>query len=140
MTKEHANIALLNRLDKYLDNNDIASASDLFTKSFVWHFFNPKLPTVEGDYVGLEGLQAFFEKLAVVTGGTFHVETITSIPIGDELVVTHVQDKMSWEGQPIKLDAVVVWRIVDGALAEAWDIPAVNTVHTPPRPQLRTVA
>ena len=140
MTKEHANITLLSRLDKHLDNNDIAGASDLFTKSFVWHFFNPKLPHIQGDYVGLGGLQAFFEKLAVVTGGTFHVETITNIPIGDELVVTHVQDRMSWDGQPIKLDAVVVWRIVDGYLAEAWDIPAVNTIHTSPRPPLRTAA
>jgi len=30
---------------------------------------------------------------------------------------------------PIETDAVVVWRIVGGRLAEAWDIPAVNTAR-----------
>jgi hypothetical protein len=40
------------------------------------------------------------------------------------------------EGAPIEIDAVVVWRIVGGQIAEAWDIPAVHT----PRPQTRTKA
>ena len=30
------------------------------------------------------------------------------------------------------VDAVVVWRVVDGQIREAWDIPAVNTVRPHP--------
>ena len=29
----------------------------------------------------------------------------------------------------LEIDAVVVWRIVGGKIAEAWDIPAVHTAH-----------
>ncbi|MDV3348038.1 nuclear transport factor 2 family protein [Leptothoe sp. ISB3NOV94-8A] len=139
MAKEHANVTLLKRLDEYLDNSNIAGASGLFSKEFVWHFFNSQLPDMQGDYLGVEGLQAFFEKLAVMTGGTFHVEPVAIIPIGDELVVTHVQDTMTLDGQSIKLDAVVVWRIVNGYIAEAWDIPAIHTIHAP-EPPIATAA
>jgi len=27
------------------------------------------------------------------------------------------------------IDAIVVWRIVDGRISEAWGIPAINTVR-----------
>lgn len=131
MTKEHPNIILLSQLDQYLGNNNLAGAVDLFTDNFVWHFFNPQLPHIQGDYAGVEGLQTFFQKLAEATGETFHVEPISITPIGDELVVTHVQDTMKINGQAIALDAVVVWRIVDGNIAEAWDIPAVHTLRSP---------
>ncbi|MEM8614546.1 MAG: nuclear transport factor 2 family protein [Cyanobacteria bacterium P01_H01_bin.105] len=131
MAEKHANIALLEQFGEYLYKNDIASASNLFSTHFVWHFFNSQLPDVQGDYFGVEGLQTFFEKLAVVTDSTFHVETVATIPIGNELIVTHVQDSMTFKGQPIKLDAVVVWRIVNGYIAEAWDIPAIHTMYSP---------
>jgi len=132
MTEEHPNISLL----KQLDLRNLGEASDLFAEDFVWHYFNSHLPDLEGDYVGLEGLQAFFEKLGGVTGGTFEVEPISITPYGDELVVTHVRDRLVIEGAPIEIDAVVVWRIVGGHIADAWDIPAVNTA----RPQTRTEA
>lgn len=32
--------------------------------NLVWHFFNPRLPDVEGDYTGLSGLRTFFESQA----------------------------------------------------------------------------
>ena len=139
MAKEHRNIELLKQLDTYLSKNDFDNASTLFSKGFVWHFFNAQLPDIQGDYAGVEGLQTFFEKLAVVTGGTFYVETIAVLPVGKELVVTHVQDSMIFKGQPIQLDAVVVWRIVDGYIAEAWDIPAIHTIHMP-RPPMANAA
>lgn len=128
MAEEHSNVSLLKRLDL----GDLAGSADLFAEDFVWHFFNARLPDVQGDYVGLAGLQAFFEKLGATTGGTFKVEPISITPFGDELVVTCVRDTMVIEGMPVEIDAVVVWRIIGGRFAEAWDIPAVNTA----RPQV----
>ena len=125
MTEEHPNISLF----KKLDLGNLGEASDLFAEDFVWHFFNPRLPDVEGDYVGVDGLQAFFEKLGAGTGGTFRVEPISITPVGDELVVVHARDKLTIGGTPIELDAVVVWRIVQGRIAEAWDIPSVHAVR-----------
>ncbi len=125
MSEEHPNVSLLKRVDL----GNLASWADLFEEDFVWHFFNPRLPDVQGDYVGVAGLQAFFDKLGAGTGGTFAVEPLSVTAFGDELVVAHVRDTMAFEGTALEIDAVVVWRIVDGRLAEAWDIPAINTAR-----------
>ena len=125
MTDMHPNVALLSRFDPA----NLAGIADVLSEDFVWHFFNPSLPEHQGDYVGLTGLQKFFDSLQESFGGTFQVNPVSITPIGDELVVVHVKDAMVWEGNPIEIDAVVVWRIVDGRIAEAWDIPAVHTPH-----------
>lgn len=123
MNIQDSNIALLSQLDI----KNLTDSSGLFAETFVWHFFNAKLPEVQGDYVGLNGLQTFFDKLAAITNASFEVKPLSITPMGDELVVTHVRDRMTLEGQAIELDAVVVWRIVDGCIAEAWDIPSIYT-------------
>lgn len=124
MTAEHPNVSLL----KQLDLRNLAEAADLFATDFVWHYFNSALPDIHGDYVGLEGLRTFFQKLGGMSGGTFKVTPVSITAMGDELVVTHVRDTMIRQGRPTSLDAVVVWRIVKGQLAEAWDIPAIYTM------------
>lgn len=123
MSDEHPNVSLLKRFDP----NNPTKADDLFAEDFVWHFFNPELPNVEGDYEGFEGLQTFFETIGAHTGATFKVEPLSATAFGNELVVAHTRNTMTIQGRPVALDAVVVWRIVDGRLAEAWDIPSVNT-------------
>jgi hypothetical protein len=76
--------------------------------NFVWHFFNPRLPDVGGDYVGLSGLQTFLEKLVALTEGTFEVEPISVTAIGDELLVMHNKNRMTLQGMSIETDVVVV--------------------------------
>ena len=125
MTDTHPNVALLSRFDPA----NIAGIADVLSENFVWHFFNPSLPEHQKDYVGLTGLQDFFETIQKSFGGTFKVNPVSITPVGDELVVVHVKDTMVFEGNPIEIDAVVVWRMVDGKIAEAWDIPAVHTPH-----------
>ena len=122
MAEEHPNIALL----RSVDLRDVGSAKDAFSEDFVWHFFNPKLPDVQGDYLGLAGLGSFFEKMHGRTGGSFRVEPVSITAIGDELVVTHVKDRMTLDDQDLEVDAVAVWRFVDGRITEGWDIPAVH--------------
>ena len=99
----------------------------MLAKDFVWHYINPELPELEGDYFGLSGLTDFFQKIADRTGDSFKVNPISIIPIGDELIITHVKDTLSLEGKPMEIDAVVVWCIIDGQIKEAWDIPVVQT-------------
>jgi len=121
--EEHSNVLLLKRLDL----RNLAAAAELFAQDFVWHFFNPNLPDVQGDYVGLAGIQTFFETIGAQTGGTFTEEPISATAFGDELVVTHSRNTMTMDDQPLAIDAVVVWRIVNGRIAEAWDIPSAYT-------------
>lgn len=138
MTKEHPNLNVMKQLEpdrKVSKDNLFAEnfvwrffnpkAANLFAEDFVWHFINPRLPSIQGEYAGLKGLQSFFEKLEIITGGTFQVEPVSITAIGDELVVTHVKDQMVFKNQAVKLDAVVVWRIVNDFIIEAWDIPSI---------------
>ena len=118
MMAEHQNVELLNRLDI----TDLATAGDLFTEDFVWHYFNPNLPELQGDYVGLEGLKAFFRAVGEETRGTFRVEPVSATPVGDELVVVHARDTMTYKDRALAMDVVVVWRIREGRIAEVWDI------------------
>ena len=107
----------------------ITGTPELFAENVVWHFFNPKLPDVQGDYAGINGIEAFFAKLTALTEGSFHVEPVNATAIGDELVVMHTRNSLVLDDVPVALDAVLVWRIVDGRIAEVWDIPAVYMEH-----------
>ena len=124
-TGEHPNIALVKRLDPA----NITGTPDLFAENAVWHFFNPKLPDVQGDYAGINGIEAFFAKLTALTQGSFHIEPVNATAVGDELVVMHTRNSLVLDDVPVALDAVLVWRIVDGRIAEVWDIPAVHMEH-----------
>ncbi len=124
MTKEHPNIEVLKRLDL----TNMAANAEVLAKDFIWHYFNLELPEVHGDYHGIKGFTDFFTKMARNTGDTFKVNVISTTPMGDELVVTHVKDLMTLKGKSMEVDAVVVWSIADGMIQEAWDIPAIYSV------------
>ena len=125
MADTHPNVALLSRFDPA----NVAGIADVLSEDFVWHFFNPRLPDLQGDHVGRDRLQVFFQKMHELTDGTFKVNPVSITAVGDELVVVHAKNTMVIEGQPIEIDAVVVWRILDGRIVEAWDIPAVHSPH-----------
>ena len=127
----HPNLSIMNRLDiKNLD-----ACSDVFADNFVWHYFNPKLPELEGNYQGVSGLKSFFSKMNETGNGTFQVNPVDVRAVGDELVFVQVCNQLALDDAPIEFDAIVIWRIVDGKIAEAWDIPAVHTVRTVPQSQ-----
>jgi len=118
VTEEHPNISLMKRLDP----RNLASAADLFTPDVVLHYFNPNLPEMQGDYLGLEGIRSFFETIGQKSRGTFKIEPVSIDAVGDELVVVQSRNTLTIQDQNIALDVVVVWRIVDGRIAEVWDI------------------
>ena len=83
-------------------------------------------PEIKFDYAGLTG---FFQKMVGHSKETLKVSPISITPFGDELVVTNSKNKKILGEREIETDAVVVWRIVDGKIKEAWDIPAVNSAR-----------
>jgi len=123
MNNEHPNISILKRFNP-ADPNTLA---EVLAEDFVWHYINPELSELEGDYLGLAGLTDFFQKLAGCTSGSFKVNPISITPLGDELIITHVKDTMSLKGKPMEIDAIVVWCIMNGQIKEAWDIPILHT-------------
>ncbi len=131
VTALHPHMAVMNRLADVFPHN-LDRAGELLADGFVWHYFNPELPDLQGDYVGLEGLRRFFGALAALTNGTFAVKDKEVTYVGDELVVTLAQPMMTLDGESFETDAVVVWRIVGDRIVEAWDIPAIYSM----RPQV----
>ena len=117
----HPNIEKLNAVNIA----DLDGCADLFADDAVWRFFNPRLPHLAGDYIGLEGIKAFFAQMAQATAGTFKVKQIDAWPVGNELVVVQTQNSLTLEDQQVVTDVVLVWRFVDGKVAEVWDIPSV---------------
>ena len=125
MDKIHPNIVVMQQFNPA----DIASSAKIIAKDAIFHYYNPMLPDMQGDYLGRQGFIEFFGKIAGQTKGTFKVTPLSITPMGNELVVTHVKDTMTINSRQLEIDAVVVWRILDGKIKEAWDIPAVYTAE-----------
>ena len=125
----HPNISLLGKLD--IQNLD--ACTNIFADNFIWHYFNPRLPELEGDYRGIEELKSFFTKLAEISNSSFQVNVIDVRAVGDELVVVQTCNRITLEAlqsDTIEINVVVVWRIVNGKIAEGWDIPSVYNDRT----------
>ncbi len=118
MTEEHSNVAILKRLDL----RNLAASQDLIAEDVVWHYANPNLPDLQGDYVGLDGVRSFFEAIGQKSGGTFKINPMSVTPVGDELVVVQSRNTLTFEDRSVAVDVVVVWRFVDGRVVEVWDI------------------
>ena len=94
-----------------------------FDKRDVRMFFGHRCP--------LDCINSFFENLGSTTKGSFQVQPISLMPVGEELVVMHTQNRMTIEDETIVTDVVLVWRVVGGRIAEVWDIPSVHTKAVP---------
>lgn len=105
-----------------LDTGDIAASAHLFSEAAIWHYSNPNLPDLQGDYVGPAGIRAFFAALAETSRGTFRIEPVSATPVGPDLVVVQSRNTLRFEGRSVTVDVVVVWRIVAGRIVEVWDI------------------
>ncbi len=117
----HPNLEVMKKLN--IQNLD--ESRSIIAENFIWHYFNPNLPELHGDYHGFEGFKDFFAKLNKKSKGSFEKKVINQHVVGDELVIIQTCNRLSYEGNTIEIDVVVVWRIVDGKIVEGWDIPSI---------------
>jgi uncharacterized protein len=125
MNDVHPNLALLRQLTP----GDFSGTPEIFAEDVVFHYYNPKLPDLHGDYAGLVGIKSFFGKLGTKTKGSFRVNPVSVSAVGDELVVMQTVNTLTIDGNDIAIDVVLVWRIVDNRIKEIWDIPSIYTKH-----------
>ncbi len=124
----HPNLHLMKKLN--IQNLD--ASRNIIADNFIWHYFNPRLPELHGDYHGIEGFKDFFEKLGEISNGSFQANVINRSVVGDELVIIQTCNRLAleaFEGHTIETNVIVVWRIVNGKIAEGWDIPSVYNVR-----------
>ena len=119
--QEHPNVSIIQQLDPA----NLAAAKDILHPQVIWHYYNPELPELQGDYAGPEGIGQFFERLHGMTADSFRVEPQSATPVGDELVVMHTVNSLILNGEAMRFDVVLVWRIVEGRITEIWDIPSI---------------
>ena len=103
-----------------------------FADDFVFHFVNPHLPDLAGDYHGFDGIAGLFARLAELSEIGFRNVPHSLTPYGDELLVAFATNTLGFGGTVLDVDAVVVWRVFGGQIHEACDIPAINTVRPQP--------
>ncbi len=125
-----ANLEALGRAGELIESGFADRDDHPFADDFVFHFFNPQLPDLDGDYHGVDGIAGFFERLGELSETGFDQVHHSLQPCGDELLVAFVTNTLSFDAATIDVDAVVVWRVLDGKIHEAWDIPAVNTARS----------
>ena len=129
---QEANAAVLAGAKALIESGFAESDDDVFADDVVFHYMNRYLPELDGDHHGVEGVKRFFERLTAGNDARFRVEPASLTPHGEELVVTCVTNTVGLQDGVIEVDAVVVWRVLDGQVHEVWDIPAVNTIRTHP--------
>ncbi len=126
---QQANLDLVMRVGTLIHTGFADSDEEVFADDFVFHYVNPRLGELDGDHHGYDGFRSFFERLHQESDTGFHNEPHSLTPYGDELVVAYATNTLSVAGTVIDVDAIVLWRIVDGRISEAWDIPAINSVR-----------
>ena len=131
-TTADANIEALALVGELIRSGFAERRDHPFAEDFVFHFFNRQLPQLEGDYHGFDGIAELFQRLGEFSEDGFRQVHHSVTPCGDELLVAFVTNTVGFHGTAIDVDAVVVWRVFDGKVQEAWDIPAVNTVRPHP--------
>jgi hypothetical protein len=95
-----------------------------FAPKLVWHFTG-HVPGFAPEYHGVDSFRShFLGRLMKLTGGAFQIVPIDVRAAGPELVVAHIQITMTVGGVEQAGDDVVVYRLIDGMIVEAFDIPS----------------
>ena len=124
----HPNLNILKRLNV----RNLDASRNIIADDFIWHYFNPRLPELHGDYHGIDGFKEFFVKLHEISSGSFQSNVIDRSVVGDELVIVQTCNRLALEafdGDTIETKVIVVWRIVNGRISEGWDIPSIYNVR-----------
>ena len=127
--RQQANLDLVAQVGMMIATDFTDPDEDIFADDFVFHFVNPQLAELDGDHQGFDGFRRLFALLHDRNETGFRQVHHSITAYGDELVVAHATNTVGFGGAELDVDAIVVWRVFDGKVHEAWDIPAVNTVR-----------
>ena len=99
---------------------------DVYADSIVWHFECP-FPEYIARFDGKDQVLTEWPKmLDEMMGGTFSKRVAGIWPVGDDMVVAHIEIEMTVDGVHREGSGVMVYRVADGAVTEVFDIPSAS--------------
>jgi hypothetical protein len=102
------------------------SDPDALADNIVWHFQSPH-PELVTHFEGKEKvLKDWPRMLDDLTDGTFDKRVVDIWPLGEDLVVAHVEIEMTIGDVRHQGSSVVVYRLADGVIIEGFDIPSAS--------------
>jgi ketosteroid isomerase-like protein len=104
----------------------LESDPDAVDENVLWHFLSP-IPELVAHFEGRAQATVDVPRmLDELTGGTFCKRVEIVWPVGDDLVVAHVEVEMTIDGVHHEGSSVIVYRIADGRVVEGFDIPSAS--------------
>jgi hypothetical protein len=98
---------------------DAEGLREVLDPDVVWHV--PGKSRVAGDYTGIDDVLAYFDSLMELTGGNFRLE-LQNVLTKNDLVVGLHHTQAQNGGHVYDEDELVVFRLRDGRVIEAWDV------------------
>jgi uncharacterized protein len=99
---------------------DLAPAIELLAEAVVWHV--PGTSPIAGDYRGREAVAGYFRLRRQLAGGAIAIVSGDEAH-NDETLVQLADGRASLGGREVVWRTAGVYRVADGAIAEAWLVP-----------------
>jgi YbgC/YbaW family acyl-CoA thioester hydrolase len=110
----------LTRQREMYAGGDLAPATELLAEGVVWHV--PGTSPIAGDYRGREAVAGYFRLRRELAGGSLHIATGNEAH-HDEALVQLADGRASLGGREMVWRTAGVYRVAEGAIAEAWLVP-----------------
>jgi hypothetical protein len=115
---QRANVAIVRRA--------LDSDPDVLDEHLAWHFQSP----YRGSTRHFEGKHQYttewLDRPHAANEGSFHQRAAAIWPLGDDLVVAHMEVAMTIDDIPHQGSSVLVYRVANGAVVEGFDIPSAS--------------
>ncbi len=118
---EHPNAILMRRFFTAFGTADQTELAACVTSDFVWHF--PGTSAYAGDFHGVDGLLGGIRTVAMTLGRGLNGFELLHVLASDDCAVTIHRDYYTGGDNHLDLRYVLYVDIVDGRMAEVWEIP-----------------
>lgn len=96
---------------------DVAALAAVFADDVVWHY--PGTSELSGDHVGRDAVLGFLGQFIERTGGSYRAQ-LREVMANDEYASGWANDVAARDGKVLDVNAVVVFRMHDDVVTEAW--------------------
>jgi uncharacterized protein len=114
------------RGDVELIRKALDSDPDALADNVVWHFQSPHHDLVTHFESKNEVMNEWPKMLDDLTAGTFNKRAVDIWPVGEDLVVAHIEVEMTIGDVRHQGRSVVVYRLADGVIIQGFDIPSAS--------------